>query len=159
VTDVPDEYGTLDLMCPSLYNTDMPDMTIVETARALGVSERTVRRWIAGGRLGAYRVGGRVRVPERASREAYVPYGSQPVGPEAGPSAASPWPTPDPAVAWLAGPERKAERRRRAIERIKLIAATTLPPRDENDTVEAYIREDRTELDRKWDRLLDLDRP
>jgi excisionase family DNA binding protein len=125
-------------------------MTIAETARALGVSERTVRRWIAGGRLGAYRVGGRVRVPERAFREVYAPYGTtaieaagagsvrtQTARVTVGDSAAD-----NPLAAWLEdGREAwRAERRKRAIETIRRIAASARPPRDENDTAETYVR-------------------
>ncbi len=38
-------------------------MTIEETAATLRVSERTVRRWIAGGAVAARKIGGTVRVP------------------------------------------------------------------------------------------------
>ena len=54
----------------------MTDHDIAETARLLGVSERTVRRWLKDGRLRGYRVGRRVRIPDRAVREAAQPYGS-----------------------------------------------------------------------------------
>ena len=58
----------------------MPDLTVKEAAAAAGVSERTMRRWIRDGRLaGCYKVGGRVRIPERAIREAV--WGMLPKGP------------------------------------------------------------------------------
>ena len=57
----------------------MTDMTVAEAAVAAGVSERTMRRWIRDGRLaGCYKVGGRVRIPERAIREVAEPYGEPP---------------------------------------------------------------------------------
>ena len=128
----------------------MTDMTIADTARVLGVSERTVRRWIANGRLDVYRIGGRIRVPERALREAYVPYGAattdaagrgsahnQIEPPTTGNAAAD-----DPVAAWLKGGREawRTGRRRRAIDTIRRIAASTKPPRDEHDTAEAYVR-------------------
>jgi excisionase family DNA binding protein len=128
----------------------MPDLTIAETARVLGVSERTVRRWVASRRLDAYRIGGRVRVPERALRETYAPYETTGIG-AAGAGAARTRAVPvtvgesaadNPLAAWLkSGREAwRAERRKRAMETIRLIAASTKPPRDENDTAEAYVR-------------------
>jgi excisionase family DNA binding protein len=125
-------------------------MTISDTARVLGVSERTVRRWIASGRLDVYRIGGRIRVPERALREACGPYGAattdaagpgsarnQIEPPTTGDSAAD-----DPVVAWLKGGREgwRTERRQRAVKTIRQIAASSKPPRDEYDTAEAYVR-------------------
>ncbi len=131
----------------------MTDMTVAETARALSVSERTVRRWIATGRLRAYRVGGRVRVPEHAARETRAAYATSTAstgdpGPglpadDAGAGAPGGRPRGDVVLDWL-GSGRAAwrlERRRRALDEIKRIAAATRPPRDESDTAEAYIRE------------------
>ena len=49
-------------------NRDMPDESLSprEVAEELGVTVRTVQRWVADGRLRAQRVGGRVRVPRSA---------------------------------------------------------------------------------------------
>lgn len=38
----------------------MPNLTIAEAAEAVGVSQKTVRRWIASGDLPAYRLGGKL---------------------------------------------------------------------------------------------------
>lgn len=42
------------------------DMTIAQVAKQLTVSPMTVRRYVRSGRMKAYRVGGRWRVPEAA---------------------------------------------------------------------------------------------
>ncbi|HUG48127.1 MAG TPA: helix-turn-helix domain-containing protein [Candidatus Limnocylindria bacterium] len=52
----------------------MTDMDVRAAARELDVSERTLRRWLREGRLDAYRVGGRIRIPARAVRDARSPY-------------------------------------------------------------------------------------
>ena len=125
----------------------MTEHDVVEAARLLGVSERTVRRWLREGRLTGYRVGGRVRIPDRAVREAARPYGTaMDEGPQAPPK------DEDPLIAWLTGPERLRERRRRAARLMDEIRARTQPPSGPDDTVEAYIRQDRAERDAKWDR-------
>src|SRR3989337_1336189 len=54
----------------------MTDLDVAEAARALGVTERTIRRWLKDGRLAGFKVGGRIRIPERAVREVASPYGS-----------------------------------------------------------------------------------
>ena len=127
-------------------------MTVAEAAAAAGVSERTMRRWIRDGRLaGCYKVGGRVRIPERAIREAAEPYGGQV--------------DHDSSIAGrekLDGPERATDAQvRRAIaafEVVDRILARTRPPAGPDDTAEAYIRHGRDEMDEKWDRLLGFDR-
>jgi excisionase family DNA binding protein len=43
-------------------------MTPAEVALALKVHPRTVRKWIAGGKLRGFRVGGRFRVTQEAVR-------------------------------------------------------------------------------------------
>ena len=131
----------------------MTDHDIAETARLLGVSERTVRRWLKDGRLRGYRVGRRVRIPDRAVREAAQPYGSDTAG-----SAATPADEPDPLITWLFGPERVRERRRRAARVMDEIRARTKPPAGPDDTAEAYLRQSRAELDAKWDSWLERDR-
>jgi excisionase family DNA binding protein len=129
----------------------MPDLTVAQAAAAAGVSERTMRRWIREGRIaGCYKVGGRVRIPERAIRDAAQPYG-------------------DPAerrdviddTSILDSPARKRaielRRARLAFEEIDRIRARGRPPSGPDDTAEAYIRQGRDEQDAKWDRLLALE--
>lgn len=130
----------------------MTTMTVAEAAAAAGVSERTMRRWIRDGRLaGCYKVGGRVRIPERAIREAAEPYGGRldHDSPIAGREK-------------LDGPERATDAQvRRAIaafEVVDRILARTRPPAGPDDTAEAYVRQGRDEMDEKWDRLLGFDR-
>lgn len=129
----------------------------------LGVSERTLRRWIREGRIASYKVGGRVRIPERAVREAAVPYdGSTGVDltptPEAGAALRA-----ERLVGALHDPAGRADaaRRRReaAAARMDEIAARCLPSSGPEDTVDAYLGEDRAERDRHWDEVLGLDRP
>jgi excisionase family DNA binding protein len=115
----------------------MTDLTVAEAAAAAGVSERTMRRWIRDGRLaGCYKVGGRVRIPERAIREAAEPYG------EPSPPTASA--TVDDTSA-LDSPGRarafQLRRARLAFEEIDRIRALGRPPAGPDDTAEAYIRE------------------
>lgn len=45
------------------------NLSLTEVAGLLGVSERTVRRWIKAGNLRAYKPGRDYRIPERAVRE------------------------------------------------------------------------------------------
>ena len=44
-------------------------LSLTEVAGAMGVSERTVRRWIKAGRLKAYKPGRDYRIPESAVRK------------------------------------------------------------------------------------------
>jgi excisionase family DNA binding protein len=44
-------------------------LSLTEVAGLMGVSERTVRRWIKSGKLRAYKPGRDYRIPERAFRE------------------------------------------------------------------------------------------
>jgi len=113
----------------------MPDMTVKDAAVAAGVSERTVRRWIREGRLaGCYKVGGRVRIPERAISEAAEPYGER----------SDPRPSVE-ELSILDSPARAREfelrRARIAFEEIDRIKATMKPPSGPDDTAVAYIRE------------------
>ena len=126
----------------------MPDLTVAEAARAAGVSERTMRRWIRDGRLaGCYKVGGRVRIPERAIREAAEPYGG---------ATESKSPIEDRSV--LDSPARarafQLKRARLAFEEIDQILATMKPPSGPDDTVAAYIRHER-DAPPRWERDID----
>ncbi len=131
----------------------MTDMDIAETARLLGVSERTVRRWLRQGRLAGYRLGGRIRISEQAAREAARPYGTTAVGEE----VRRPTDT-GPILAWLTSPERLRERRERAALLMDEIRASSKPPGGPNDTAQAYLRQMRAEQDEKADRILGLGR-
>lgn len=130
-----------------MYHSVMTDLDVTATAEILGVSERTVRRWLRDGRLEGYKVGGRIRIPERAVREAAAPYDGE------APPAASRF---DALIAFIEDPVRKAEARRRRYERaarlMDEIRARSKPPSGPDDTAEAYIREARGEIDAKWDR-------
>jgi excisionase family DNA binding protein len=46
--------------------TELPALTPRDVAKALGVSDKTVRRWIAEGRVAGVRIGGRLRVAPEA---------------------------------------------------------------------------------------------
>lgn len=140
----------------------MTDMDIAETARLLGVSERTIRRWLRQGRLAGYRLGGRIRISEQAAREAARPYGtigSAGPGPDLPAGASGPEPGLDTIVAWLNSPDRLRERRERAARMMDEIRARSKPPTGPNDTAQAYLRQMRAEQDEKADRILGLGRP
>jgi excisionase family DNA binding protein len=126
----------------------MPDLTVAEAARTAGVSERTMRRWIRDGRLaGCYKVGGRVRIPERAIQEATEPYG---VSTEAK--------VPIDELSILDSPARARKfqliRARLAFEEIDRIRARGRPPAGPDDTVVAYIRQER-DAPPRWERDID----
>lgn len=147
----------------------MTDMDISDTARILGVSERTVRRWLRQGRLAGYRVGRRIRIPEASIREAAMPYGTEGSGTNANEASPS---LLDPIVAFLEDPARLQARRERAARTMDEIAASTRPAGDRSGTAsdrsgpashppgtaENLMEADREEDDRRWDRLLGLDR-
>ncbi len=128
----------------------MTEMTVAEAAAAAGVSERTMRRWIRDGRLaGCYKVGGRVRIPERAVRDAAEPYGgSTPYAPALDDTRG------------LDSPRRASDaqirRARAAFERIDRLRARGRPSTGPDDTAEAYIREVR-DSDPRWDRAFESD--
>lgn len=117
----------------------MTDMDVGEAARMLGVSERTIRRWLAQGRLAGYRLGGRVRVPARAIGEALAPYGSNPASPTVDQPDSSGIET------YLAGRERLLARRRAAAATMDRIRARSRPARNESETADALLREERLE--------------
>lgn len=128
----------------------MTDMTVAEAAAAAGVSERTMRRWIREGRLaGCYKVGGRVRIPERAIHEAAEPYGE----------SADRAPTVD-ELSVLDSPARarafQLRRARLAFEEIDRIRARGRLSTGPADTAEAYIREWRDGPPR-WERPDDVE--
>jgi excisionase family DNA binding protein len=128
----------------------MTDLTVAEAARAAGVSERTMRRWIRDGRLaGCYKVGGRVRIPERAIRDAAEPYGESRHRPNAldATPAIDVWPGPT---------DAEIRRARLAFERIDRLRTRVRSPSEPDDTAVAYIRELRDGPPR-WERPLDED--
>jgi excisionase family DNA binding protein len=123
-------------------------MTVKQAAAAAGVSERTMRRWIREGRLaGCYKVGGRVRIPERAVQEAAEPYV---------PTAEVKVPIDELSILDSPARARKFQliRARLAFDEIDRIRARGRPPAGPDDTAVAYIRQGRDEQDAKWDRLL-----
>lgn len=132
----------------------MTDHDVAGAARLLGVTERTIRRWLREGRLAAYKVGGRVRIPESAVREAAAPYGAEP---EREATSA------DPLISYLSDPARKEEVRRRRIEwavrTMDEIRARSKPPSGPEDTAEALVRQVRDERDARADRIHGFDRP
>jgi len=129
----------------------MTDMDVADAARSLGVSERTVRRWLREGRLAGYRVGRRIRIPEHAVRDAVVPYGG--ARPEAGDEIES-----DPILRFLHDPARLRARREAAARAMDRFAEMVGPARSFEDTSVGLIRAVREEEERKWDRLLGPDR-
>jgi excisionase family DNA binding protein len=136
-----------------------PDyLTAAEAATRLGISLRTVRRRIADGSLASARIGHAVRIPAAAldlpmarpagtaAREAVVPYVSGTDDSRA--AYAARWN----AVHWPDTFERMLERRRRALDRLDAIRATTKPPSGPHDTVDAILDAVRDEF---GERLLD----
>jgi excisionase family DNA binding protein len=123
----------------------MPDLTVAQAAEAAGVSERTMRRWIRDGRLaGCYKVGGRVRIPERAIRDAAEPYG-EPTERKQVVDDISVLDSPARARAF------QLQRARLAFEEIDRIRAGGRPPSGPDDTAVAYIRQER-DAPPRWER-------
>jgi excisionase family DNA binding protein len=136
-----------------------PDyLTAAEAATRLGISLRTARRRIADGSLPSVRIGRAVRIPAAAldlpvarpagaaAREAVAPYVTETDDSQAAYVArwnAAHWPD-----TW----ERMLERRRRALDRLDAIRATTKPPSGPHDTVDAILDAVRDEF---GERLLD----
>ncbi len=136
--------------CPLMYHRVMTDMTVSDVARACGVTERTVRRWLREGRLPARRVGGRVRIPERAVRELAAPYGE----------AAGAEPAAQDGPSWLASlgdPDRlatlDARHAERAVALMDMVRAMAKPVHGGADAV-GLVRDGRDEQDRRWDERL-----
>jgi excisionase family DNA binding protein len=121
----------------------MTSMTVAEVATACGVTERTVRRWLRDRRLPALRVGGRIRIPERALRELTAPYGSEgdPHLPTA--SVLEPRLGMDPGLA-------RARRAARA-ERLLAVVRSLATPAEDDDAA-TLVRAGRDEQDDRWDR-------
>jgi len=144
----------------------MIDHDVAATARILGVTERTVRRWLREGRLAAVKVGGRVRISDAAIREAVAPYGSGSAdagaaGSEPRAAGSDPAPT-DLLMGWLTGPTRQVEARRLRLEwaarTMDEIRARSKPSTGPHDTAEALVREVRDERDERADRIHGFDR-
>ncbi len=135
----------------------MTDLDVTEAALILGVTERTIRRWLKDGRLAGFKVGGRIRIPERAVREVASPYGS---GEGEGPAVGVGRDTDvDAVVGWLSGPDRVRERRARAARLMDEIRAGSGPPFGAADTSEALVRAAREDWDERLDRIVGPDRP
>jgi excisionase family DNA binding protein len=131
-----------------------PDyLTAAEAAGRLGISLRTARRRIADGSLPSVRIGRAVRIPAAALDlpvarptgavlgEAVVPYATDADEDRAAYVArwnANHWPDTF---------ERMLERRRRALDRLDAVRATTRPPSGPHDTVDAIL----DAADREWD--------
>lgn len=131
----------------------MTDLDVTDAARALGVSERTVRRWLRDGRLAGYRVGNRIRIPASAVRETAVPYGARSGGEP--PSTLA----DDPIIRFLSDPARLQARREAAARAMDRFAESLTPAQGPEDTAEGIIRAIRDEEDANWDHFLDPDRP
>jgi len=105
-----------------------PYRTAAEVAVELGVSLRTVRRWVADGRLSAARVGRSVRIPV----DAYG--GASRVG-----EVAADYVAADVTTAWPDTPERLAQQRRTAAGLMDRLAAQGRPPAGPSDTADAIL--------------------
>ena len=120
-----DMYG---IFCHHGPVNDRQYRTAGQVAQEFGVSLRTVRRWVADGRLPATRVGRSVRIPADAyadaSRigEAVADYGSARMTP-----------------AWPETPERLAEQRRIAAGLMDQLAAQGRPPAGPSDTADVIL--------------------
>ena len=126
---------------------DRPYRTAAEVAIDLGVSLRTVRRWVAEGKLRSIRVGRSVRIPENAYREA-TPASASPVagGNENLPpgerrigEVAADYGGVGPEPMWPDTPARLAEQRRRAATLMDRLAARGKPASGSSDTADAIL--------------------
>jgi excisionase family DNA binding protein len=135
-------------------------LTAAEAAERLGISLRTVRRRIADGSLPSVRIGRAVRIPAaaldmpvarptgNAAREAVAPYATDANDDEAAYVArwnANHWPD-----TW----ERMLVRRRRALDDLDAIRATTKPPSGPHDTVDAILDAVREEFGARFDWII-----
>ena len=129
----------------------MTDLDISESARLLGFSERTIRRWLRAGRLTGYRVGGRIRIARSAVREVRAPYGHEGIDAGSDPNAEA---DESPGSLGVAEFEaRLLEQRKEAARVMDEIASRSRPPASPEDTAEGLVRAVRVELESKWDRL------
>jgi excisionase family DNA binding protein len=133
---------------------DRPYRTAAEVALELGVSLRTVRRWVADGRLRATRVGRSVRIPVDAYREASPP-SSPGVMPRIDGRSLVSWRVGEIAADYAAGrvaptwpdtPERLAEQRRYAAALMDRLAARGRPASGPSDTADAILHAVREEF-------------
>ncbi len=107
---------------------DRPYRTAAEVALELGVSLRTVRRWVADGRLPVTRVGRSVRIPVAAYRETLQ------IG-----EVAADYVAGGMATGWPDTPERLVEQRRIAADLMDRLAAQGQPPTGPSDTADAIL--------------------
>jgi len=133
---------------------DRPYRTAAEVALELGVSLRTVRRWVADGRLRATRVGRSVRIPVEAYRAGSPPSpasavpgveGRSPASRSIGEVAAG-YSAGRMAATWPDTPERLAEQRRHAAALMDRLAARGRPAADPSETADAILDAVREEL-------------
>lgn len=139
-----------------------PDyLTAAKAAARLGISLRTVRRRIADGSLPSVRIGRAVRVPVAAldlpvaraaagapAREAVAPYAAEPDEDRA--AYVARWN----AAHWPDTFERMLERRRRALDRLDAIRASSKPPSGPDDTVDAILDAVREEFGARFDWII-----
>jgi excisionase family DNA binding protein len=129
-----------------------PYRTAAEVAQELGVSLRTVRRWVADGRLRVTRVGRSVRIPVDAYREASpaFPSGAAPGEGQAHGTrrvreVAADYSAGRVAATWPDTPERLAEQRRHAAALMDRLAArgrSASGPSETADAILYAVRED-----------------
>ncbi len=128
--------------------------TAAEVALELGVSLRTVRRWVADGRLRATRVGRSVRIPVDAYREGSLPplagampgvHGRSSASRSIGEAAAG-YSAERGVATWPDTPERLAGQRRRAAALMDRLAARGRPASGPSETADAILDAVRDEL-------------
>lgn len=120
--------------------------TAAEVAQELGVSLRTVRRWVADGRLRATRVGRSVRIPVDAYREASTPVPEAMRGTGGRTRAtrrigevAADYSGRHLDGSWPDTPERLIEQRRHAAALMDRLAAKGRPATGASDTADAIL--------------------
>ncbi len=126
---------------------DRPYRTATEVALDLGVSLRTVRRWVAEGKLRSIRVGRSVRIPETAYREAMPASASPATGgtedPQLGERSvgevAADYGGVGLEAMWPDTPARLADQRRRAASLMDRLAARGKPASGSSDTADAIL--------------------
>lgn len=123
---------------------DRPYRTAKEVAAELGVSLRTVRRWVADGRLNATRVGRSVRIPVGAYRGGMSPSSSGWMATASTPvrrttESAGVYAPDRVTGGWPDTPERLAEQRGNAAALMDRLAARGRPASGPGDTVDAIL--------------------